>query len=227
MPRLVRDGGGGAQSRRRRASLRAVLAAGAACFLVLALAATALGTLPGDVAIRDAVLSLAAPPVLAAMHVLNVAGSWRLLLPATLLLVVVFAEARRRWWIWVGLMVAAPLVEGALKWVIGRPRPEAASLGFPSGHATAAAAFFGALIYLAAALPAPGRRLARTLAVAVIVLVAVARVMLRAHWPSDALAGVALGLALASAAVLLAEGKELGAGAARGVSTRPGRAGPA
>jgi membrane-associated phospholipid phosphatase len=35
-------------------------------------------------------------------------------------------------------------------------------------------------------------------------LVAVARVMLRAHWPSDALAGVALGLALASVAALIA-----------------------
>ena len=37
-----------------------------------------------------------------------------------------------------------------------------------------------------------------------IVLVAVARVILRAHWPSDALGGIALGLALASAAALLA-----------------------
>jgi len=38
----------------------------------------------------------------------------------------------------------------------------------------------------------------------VIVLVAAARVMLRAHWPSDALGGIALGLTLASAAALLA-----------------------
>src|SRR5919204_259468 len=35
-------------------------------------------------------------------------------------------------------------------------------------------------------------------------LVALARVILGAHWPSDALAGLALGLALASAAALLA-----------------------
>jgi membrane-associated phospholipid phosphatase len=34
----------------------------------------------------------------------------------------------------------------------------------------------------------------------VILLVGVARVVLRAHWPSDVLAGIALGLALAAAA---------------------------
>jgi membrane-associated phospholipid phosphatase len=35
-------------------------------------------------------------------------------------------------------------------------------------------------------------------------LVALARVILGAHWPSDALGGLALGLALASGAALLA-----------------------
>jgi membrane-associated phospholipid phosphatase len=44
----------------------------------------------------------------------------------------------------------------------------------------------------------------RALAVAAIVLVALARVLLRAHWPSDAVAGIALGLALASAAAVVA-----------------------
>jgi membrane-associated phospholipid phosphatase len=44
----------------------------------------------------------------------------------------------------------------------------------------------------------------RALAVAMIVLVGLARVILRAHWPSDVVAGIALGLALAAAAGLLA-----------------------
>jgi len=195
---------------------RRTLAVAGASFVALTLVVTLAGTPPGDAPVRDALLALAAPPVLAAMHAINVAGSWRLLLPATLLLLVAFAEARRRWWVWVGLMVAAPLAEGALKWVVGRPRPEGVSLGFPSGHATAAAAFFGAVIYLAAPLPPRARWLLRALAVAVVALVALARVMLRAHWPSDALAGVALGLALASAAALLSSSSAGRARARRG-----------
>ena len=50
-------------------------------------------------------------------------------------------------------MAAAPILETVFKVLIGRPRPENVSLGFPSGHATAAAAFFGALVFLAGALP--------------------------------------------------------------------------
>src|SRR5260370_41857542 len=68
---------------------------------------------------------------------------------------------------------------------------------------TAATAFFGALIHLAQGLPRPARRLVSVVAVVVIVLVAVARVTLRAHWPTDAAGGIALGAALASAAALI------------------------
>ena len=42
-------------------------------------------------------------------------------------------------------------------------------------------------------------------AVLIVVLVALARVLLRAHWPLDTLAGAALGLALASAAAWAAQ----------------------
>ncbi len=172
--------------------------------MVLALAVTTLATVPGDAAVREALLELASPPVLAAMRVINYAGSWQLLLPASLLLLLVFRRARERWYVWVGLMIVAPATEGILKMLVGRPRPEAASMGFPSGHATAAAAFFGAVFYLAESLRPPARRLVRVAALVIIVLVATARVMLRAHWPSDALAGIALGLALASGAALAA-----------------------
>jgi membrane-associated phospholipid phosphatase len=183
---------------------RGVLIAALALFAVLALGVIALGTLPGEAASRDALLALAGPSVVAALRVINHAGSWRLLLPATLLLLVAFPLARKRWWAWVGLMLAAPAAEGLLKIAVARARPEDASMGFPSGHATAAAAFFGAVIYLAGSVPAPARTLVRIGAALVIVLVALARVVLRAHWPGDALAGIALGLAFASAAAELA-----------------------
>jgi undecaprenyl-diphosphatase len=182
---------------------RVLLVAGAA-FALLALGALGLGVLPADATVRETLLAAASPDLVALMRVVNRLGDWRLLLPATLVLLAVSRRARARWWVWVGLMVVAPLTEGALKWLVARPRPEGLAAGFPSGHATAAAAFFGAVIYLSAPL-APGPRAAvRALAVAAIVLVALARVLLRAHWPSDAVAGIALGLALASAAAVVA-----------------------
>lgn len=173
-------------------------------FVALSALAILAGVNAADVAVRDAVLGLASPAVMAFMHVVNNAGDWRVLFPGTILLLLVFDRARPRWWIWIALMIVAPLSEQLVKHLVGRPRPEAASLGFPSGHATAAAAFFGAVIYLSGSTPALPRRMLRALAVIMIALVAVARVMLRAHWPLDAVAGIALGLAWASVAAMLA-----------------------
>lgn len=183
-----------------RRSPRGALVLAGGCFIALAFAVALLGSLPADVAVRDALLSVASPPVLAIAHVVNYAGTWVVLLPATALLVVLVPRARARWWLWVALMLAAPTVESTVKRVVGRPRPEHASMGFPSGHETAAAAFCGALIYLAGTLPPAARGCARALAVVVLVLLGIARIVLRAHWPSDVLGGAALGLALAAAA---------------------------
>jgi membrane-associated phospholipid phosphatase len=184
---------------------RGVLTVATACLLAFTAAVVVLGSVPADTAVREALLSVTTPGVRAVMRVVNHLGDWRGLLPGALLLFVVFPRARAQWWLWVGLMVAAPVTEWALKHLVGRHRPEALSLSFPSGHSTAAAAFFGALIYLAGALPPALCAWVRRLAALMIVLVGVARVMLRAHWPSDVLAGFALGLALAALASLLSE----------------------
>jgi undecaprenyl-diphosphatase len=187
---------------------RTVLLLALAVLVALTLGAALRATLAFDVAVRDAVLAPATPGVVAVLHAVNHAGEWRVLLPATAVLFALFAAARRRWWVWAALMVAAPLAETALKHLVARPRPEETSLGFPSGHATAATAFFGAVLYLAGELRSPAlRALTRGLAVAAIVLVALARIVLRAHWPTDVLGGAALGLALASAAALIARSR--------------------
>ena len=171
---------------------------------MLSLAALFVDMVGVDTMIRDRLSVGASPSVIAVMRVVNVAGDWKFLLPATLLLLGVFDHARRTWWVWIALMAIAPLAEGALKIAVGRARPEAASYGFPSGHATAAAAYFGAVLYLAESLRPGLRTPVRVVAVIMMVLVAIARVMLRAHWPSDVLGGLALGLALASIAAVLA-----------------------
>jgi undecaprenyl-diphosphatase len=183
---------------------RGVLVVTLCAFVVLALAALLVGTLGVDVRVRESLLAVTSPAVIAVARVINRAGDWRVLLPSTLVLFLVFGHARRTWWVWTALMIVAPLAETTLKSGIGRSRPEAMSYGFPSGHATAAAAFFGALLYLSESLRPAVRMTVRALAMLVIALVAVARVMLRAHWPSDVLGGIALGLALASAAALIA-----------------------
>lgn len=193
---------------------RGVLLVSTACFIALASAVVLGGVLPVDVAARDALLRVAAPPVVAVMRIVNFAGDKLVLVPATLLLFVFLPRARVRWWLWMAMMLLAPTLEGVLKHVVGRPRPEDASFGFPSGHATAAAAFFGAVVYLAGSLPDRAVRVTvRVAALLVILLVAVARVVLHAHWPSDTLGGIALGLGLAAAAAL--------------VDARPRRPGPA
>jgi undecaprenyl-diphosphatase len=184
---------------------RGVFAVATALFVALALVILLSGTPAADVAVRESVLGMSSPALVAAMRVVTYAGAWWILLPGTLLLVAAVPAARRQWWVWCVLMAVAPIAEWMLKNLVRRARPEAASFAFPSGHATAAAAFFGAVIYMAGTLPRGVAVVVRVLAVAGIVLVGLSRVVLRKHWPVDVLAGIALGLALASIATLLAE----------------------
>ena len=183
---------------------RGVLLVAVVAFVLLTLAALLAGTTGLDTTIRNALLMQASPTVVSVMRVVKVAGDWKFLLPATLLLFAVFDHARRTWWVWIALMVAAPIAEGLMKIAVGRSRPESLGYGFPSGHATAAAAYFGAWLYLAERFRPTQRSLVRLVAVIMMLAVGVARVILRAHWPSDVLGGLALGLALASAAAIVA-----------------------
>ncbi|MGH7345968.1 MAG: phosphatase PAP2 family protein [Candidatus Rokuibacteriota bacterium] len=172
---------------------------------MLALTVLLFDPLRGDAAARLWVLGFASPAVVQVARGVNYLGSWHALLPGALLVFVVFPKARACWWIWAAAMLAAPAAEQLLKALIARARPEEASMGFPSGHATAAATFFGIVIYLAGSLPPRLRVAVRVVSIALMVIVALARVILRAHWPVDTLAGIALGLVLASAASLLAD----------------------
>ena len=163
------------------------------------------GTVTLDQQAFETIIGLATPGVVRVMKVVNYAGEKLVLIPAMVVLYVVFRRARRQWWIWAALMVAAPIAERLVKLAVGRARPMGEGFAFPSGHVTAAAAYFGTVFYLAGSLSSPALRVTiRAAALATIVLVALARIVLRAHWPSAPLAGAALGQALASTAALAA-----------------------
>lgn len=171
----------------------------AGVFLALALLVSASGFLPGERELFHAITASASPDTVSIFRGINYLGDKRVLLPATLLLLwVAPIGARRHWWLWAGVMVAAPILEGLAKGVIGRPRPLGHSFGFPSGHATAAAAYFFLAAYLLGKRLGEARReviLFWVAAALIVSLAGAARIMLQAHWPGDALGGAALGLA--------------------------------
>ncbi len=183
---------------------RGVFIGSAGIFLALALVVYLLGWLPGERTLYEAVVDRASPAAVSIFLAINYLGDKRVLLPATLLLLwIAPAEARRQWWLWAGVMVAAPVLEGLAKEIIGRPRPMGNSFGFPSGHATAASAYFFLTAYLIGKrLNDSGRRVIVFWVVAgvTVVLVGTARIVLRAHWPADTMGGAALGLACVSLA---------------------------
>jgi undecaprenyl-diphosphatase len=98
------------------------------------------------------------------------------------------------------------LLNGLLKVGFLRPRPRiiewttsAVSWSFPSGHAMSAAVVYGTVAYLAARLQK--RRLHRVLtllvAALVILAIAISRLYLGVHYPSDVIAGIIIGVAWA------------------------------
>ena len=99
----------------------------------------------------------------------------------------------------IGVVVAGTALLVALKHAFAAPRPPASvgvvsagGHGFPSGHAMGAAIAYGAL---AADLDAGSPRARYTAATAVVVLIALSRVVLGVHFVRDVFAGVAFGLA--------------------------------
>jgi undecaprenyl-diphosphatase len=130
-------------------------------------------------------------------------GSGRVILVAVLFLLVLLpGPSLRRWWLWILVVVAVAVLEGWGKLLVGRPRPEAARAGFPSGHTALAAAFYPMVAYIAAHWMRHRRaRLATYGAAGIVVgLVAVSRIVRWMHWPLDVVGGAALGVAVFAAA---------------------------
>lgn len=120
---------------------------------------------------------------------------------------------RRAWWIG-GAFAAASLMPTIfvplVKWALGRARPLGElyagvdAFSFPSGHAAGSATLLGLLAVLVAGQLRGALRWGAIAGPATLALaIGVSRVYLQAHWPSDVMAGFALGAAITAAFVLV------------------------
>lgn len=122
---------------------------------------------------------------------------------AVVVALVLWLVGRRRAAVYMLLVrVAAVVAAYALKESVRRARPvlahpvaHAAGFSFPSGHATGSAAFYGSLAIVLAGRVATPLRVA--IGVVPPLVVATTRVLLGVHFPSDVVAGLAVGWAVA------------------------------
>jgi undecaprenyl-diphosphatase len=143
------------------------------------------------------------PFVTALAHGASWLGRSAVLVPAAIAIAVAAALLRRpaRGLAVLGGVLGAIVIQNADKALVGRPRPPVhqleavSSTSFPSGHATQATAFF--LVLTVVLTPACAPRWVRLLvtgtAIVIVAAVALSRVYLGVHYPTDVVAGMLLG----------------------------------
>jgi membrane-associated phospholipid phosphatase len=159
--------------------------------------------LPFDVPIARFVQQLNWGPVVYPMELINAsAGIWQVLIGAVAVVALFIFERRAGWLMLIGSI--SSLLDNIIKLVISRQRPPAdlvhilsptTGFSFPSGHAV----FFTWMSFMIVVSVAPRvrptyRPVIWILAAVVIVLTCIARVWAGAHWPSDVIGGVLLGI---------------------------------
>jgi membrane-associated phospholipid phosphatase len=159
--------------------------------------------LPFDVPIARFIQQLNWGPVVYPMELINAsAGIWQVLLGALAVVALFILERRAGWLMLIGSL--SSLFDNLIKLVMSRQRPPAdlvhilsptTGFSYPSGHAV----FFTWMSFMLAISIAPKirpafRPILWIVAAVVIVLTCIARVWAGAHWPSDVIGGVLLGI---------------------------------
>ena len=164
-----------------------------------------------DAAIGQFVQGLRTEWATSAMLGITMLGDMAVLLPLALLLIAALA-LWRDWWM--ALAVAAAGLAGVvfvplLKALLHRARPMEMYQGtdgfsFPSGHSTFATIILGMLaLFVARSLPVRFRGAVYAVFAMLVALIALSRVYLQAHWPTDVLAGMLFGGAVVSVMALM------------------------
>jgi membrane-associated phospholipid phosphatase len=106
-------------------------------------------------------------------------------------------QHRRRWSLGLPVVMAGVgLLQFAAKWIFDRPRPNLNPWGFPSAHSFSLVVLCGCLAYIACT-SSMGRRWRGfnvAISVAIVSTVAFSRMYLDAHWFSDVLGGLSMGV---------------------------------
>lgn len=134
---------------------------------------------------------------------LSTLGGLEVMIGASVLITaLLWFRSRREAVFFAGSTGGAALIMGLTKVVLARPRPElfpdidywqTASPSFPSGHATGSAAFALTVFFVVRRLSPRWRVVAGGLGALFCLAVSASRLYLQVHYPSDILAGLALG----------------------------------
>ncbi len=161
---------------------------------------------------HDLILSLraGASPWLTTMLLAITFVSGRLAVPAVILFAIAlyYRSGVRATSYYVGACLAAQVLNAIIKYGVRRPRPHGVSphltaaggMSYPSADVMLAVVIFGLGTFMVTETIRSRAmcRVALALAAAFIVLAAIARVYLGAHWPTDVVGGALAGLACAS-----------------------------
>ncbi|CAI8719610.1 MULTISPECIES: bifunctional DedA family/phosphatase PAP2 family protein [Pseudomonas] len=111
-------------------------------------------------------------------------------------------------------LIGTALANGSLKWLFARARPQVltdplTTYSMPSGHSSASFAFFLVLAVLAGRGQPPRMRLTWILLGCIPALsIALSRVYLGAHWPTDILAGAMLACCVCATSLTLTQNRQ-------------------
>jgi cation-transporting P-type ATPase E len=160
-----------------------------------------------DAIVHDLLQGLRTPAVDRLMVGITELGDAEVLVPV-ILVVLAWLVLRRLWQTalyWLAAVGVAELLVKLLKVALRRPRPglfygDIERFSFPSSHATLSVVTYGFLAFLLARESGAGpRKVIGLLATLMIVLIALSRLYLGAHWLSDVLGGLSFGAAWVAA----------------------------